>query len=72
MTTPCASCRAPAALPPMNRWHPFCSERCRMIDLSNWLDGRYAVASSPADSPQTEPSPSRTLSSGLPKKDGPP
>jgi len=23
---------------------PFCSERCRMIDLGNWLDGKYVVS----------------------------
>jgi endogenous inhibitor of DNA gyrase (YacG/DUF329 family) len=20
---------------------PFCSERCRLVDLGNWLDGKY-------------------------------
>ena len=23
---------------------PFCSERCRLIDLGNWLDGKYRIA----------------------------
>ena len=23
--------------------HPFCSERCRMVDLGKWLRGDYAV-----------------------------
>ena len=22
---------------------PFCSERCRLLDLSNWIDGNYKV-----------------------------
>jgi len=22
---------------------PFCSERCKMVDLGRWLDGTYAV-----------------------------
>jgi len=22
---------------------PFCSERCKLIDLGRWLDGRYQV-----------------------------
>ncbi len=22
---------------------PFCSERCRMVDLGHWLEGSYAV-----------------------------
>ena len=27
---------------------PFCSQRCRMIDLGRWLDGDYRVAGRPA------------------------
>lgn len=23
---------------------PFCSARCRMVDLGRWLDGRYTVS----------------------------
>jgi len=23
---------------------PFCSERCRIIDLGNWASGRYVVS----------------------------
>jgi endogenous inhibitor of DNA gyrase (YacG/DUF329 family) len=30
---------------------PFCSERCRLIDLGNWSSEKYVI-SSPAD-PQT-------------------
>ncbi|MGH9358147.1 MAG: DNA gyrase inhibitor YacG [Candidatus Acidiferrales bacterium] len=35
-----------------NPFRPFCSERCKLIDLSNWLGGRYRIStpgSSPAD-----------------------
>jgi len=24
--------------------HPFCSERCKLVDLGNWLDDRYVIA----------------------------
>lgn len=27
------------------RWRPFCSERCRLFDLGNWIDERYRVPS---------------------------
>lgn len=27
---------------------PFCSERCRLIDLGRWLDGEYAIPGPPA------------------------
>lgn len=26
---------------------PFCSERCRWLDLKNWLDGQYRIAGKP-------------------------
>jgi len=31
-----------------NSLRPFCSERCKLIDLDNWLAGRYRI-STPAD-----------------------
>jgi len=26
-----------------NAFRPFCSERCKLIDLDNWLEGRYHI-----------------------------
>ncbi|MCD6526793.1 MAG: DNA gyrase inhibitor YacG [Desulfuromonas sp.] len=26
-----------------NRWRPFCSERCKMIDLGCWADEDYRI-----------------------------
>ena len=35
---------------PANRFRPFCSERCQMIDLGTWASGDYEVEDSkPAD-----------------------
>ncbi|MGH9327303.1 MAG: DNA gyrase inhibitor YacG [Terriglobia bacterium] len=28
-----------------NPHRPFCSERCRLIDLDSWLAGRYHISS---------------------------
>ena len=25
-------------------FRPFCSERCKLIDLDNWLTGRYRIS----------------------------
>ncbi len=34
---------------------PFCSDRCRQIDLSRWLDERYSLpVERPEDSDQDE------------------
>jgi endogenous inhibitor of DNA gyrase (YacG/DUF329 family) len=39
---PCPICGKPPLLPHM----PFCSARCRQVDLGRWLTGRYAVETS--------------------------
>jgi len=36
------------------RYMPFCSERCKMIDLGRWLDEAYGLPHDPTDEP-TEP-----------------
>jgi uncharacterized protein len=47
-TVPCPICKRP--IPAAQRDHrPFCSARCKTIDLGNWLGGTYAVPSTPAD-----------------------
>lgn len=33
------------------QWLPFCSERCKLIDLGKWLDSSYTI---PAAGDQTE------------------
>lgn len=36
---PCPICGKPSAY----ATRPFCSERCRLIDLGHWINGTYAV-----------------------------
>ncbi len=44
MSTACPICRAEVtARRPENPAFPFCSARCRGIDLSRWLGGDYAI-----------------------------
>ena len=31
--------------PPSNKWRPFCSERCRLLDLGKWASGDYRISS---------------------------
>ena len=42
-TVPCPRCGAQAPYSPDNRWRPFCSERCRVIDLGAWASEAYRV-----------------------------
>jgi endogenous inhibitor of DNA gyrase (YacG/DUF329 family) len=38
-TVPCPECKRPS-----HREHyPFCSDRCRNVDLNRWLKGSYAI-----------------------------
>jgi uncharacterized protein len=46
---PCPQCGQAALFAASNRWRPFCSERCRTIDLGAWASESYRV-SKPADS----------------------
>ncbi len=47
----CPRCAQPAIYSPENPFRPFCSERCQMIDLGQWAEGKYAI-------PVTEDKPS--------------
>jgi endogenous inhibitor of DNA gyrase (YacG/DUF329 family) len=29
------------------KWRPFCSERCRLIDLGAWIDEKHAIPGEP-------------------------
>jgi endogenous inhibitor of DNA gyrase (YacG/DUF329 family) len=42
-TSRCPICARPAAPRDENVAYPFCSGRCKLIDLGNWLDGRYRI-----------------------------
>jgi endogenous inhibitor of DNA gyrase (YacG/DUF329 family) len=37
-----------------NPFRPFCSERCRLIDLGKWISGNYRVTSTMRDEEEDE------------------
>jgi hypothetical protein len=39
----CPRCGALSPFIPENKWRPFCSERCKMIDLGAWAAESYRV-----------------------------
>ena len=45
--TQCPICKAPVALG--DRDFPFCSERCREVDLGNWAMEKYTIPGDPID-----------------------
>ncbi|HSV18676.1 MAG TPA: DNA gyrase inhibitor YacG [Casimicrobiaceae bacterium] len=42
-TVRCPQCNALVEWTPDSRWRPFCSERCKMIDLGAWASGAYRI-----------------------------
>ena len=46
---PCPSCRQPSLFGAKNPWRPFCSERCRSVDLGAWASESYRVAAEVPD-----------------------
>ena len=43
----CPRCGAQVAWAPENPFRPFCSERCRMVDLGAWATEQYRVPTDP-------------------------
>lgn len=65
---PCPTCGTPSPFTPSNRWRPFCSERCRSVDLGAWASERFRVpAEAPPDSPHDAASDSSEPPGHLPR-----
>jgi endogenous inhibitor of DNA gyrase (YacG/DUF329 family) len=45
----CPICKREADRSPQNRYRPFCSERCQMVDLGLWAGETYRVEGGNAD-----------------------
>jgi len=39
----CPTCEKPVAPRGANPAFPFCSHRCRLLDLGRWMDGAYRI-----------------------------
>lgn len=39
----CPQCSAPALLEAGNRFRPFCSERCKLLDFGAWINDQYTI-----------------------------
>ena len=41
----CPICRKPFEVASLDAapWFPFCSERCKLVDLGRWIDGEYSI-----------------------------
>lgn len=53
-TVACPTCHRAVTWNAESRWRPFCSERCRLIDLGEWLNEERRIA---GDEPHHPPEP---------------
>ncbi|MEY8878881.1 MAG: DNA gyrase inhibitor YacG [Leptothrix sp. (in: b-proteobacteria)] len=44
---PCPTCRKPTVYRRDNPFRPFCSERCKQIDIGAWANEDYRVEAPP-------------------------
>lgn len=40
---PCPQCGKTSKGGPDNPWRPFCSERCKLIDLGDWFSEKHVI-----------------------------
>lgn len=43
----CPTCGKKTEYTPENSYRPFCSERCKLIDLGEWASEGYPIAAEP-------------------------
>ena len=45
----CPTCGKESVWSPDNPWRPFCSERCKLIDLGAWASESYRIPAEESD-----------------------
>ena len=55
----CPICKRPVADdgPDRPAAYPFCTDRCKLIDLGRWLDGKYQIPVAEHDDDAADPPP---------------
>lgn len=55
----CPICGRVFETPNLDAWpsFPFCSERCRLVDLGRWIDGNYVIPGKDGTAPTTPTAP---------------
>ena len=54
-TVACPSCGVAVPWEPQQRFRPFCSERCKLIDLGAWANEQYRVNTQEQESGNQQP-----------------
>ena len=52
---PCPTCHKSVEFTAHNPWRPFCSERCKLIDLGEWANEEKAIPGQPIAEDEDKP-----------------
>ncbi|WP_219017952.1 DNA gyrase inhibitor YacG [Shewanella algae] len=47
ITVKCPTCQKEVEWAPESKFKPFCSERCKLIDLGDWASEKHAIPVKP-------------------------
>jgi endogenous inhibitor of DNA gyrase (YacG/DUF329 family) len=53
----CPTCQREVVWTEESPWRPFCSDRCRMVDLGAWFAGERTIPGESVSDPDALPSP---------------
>ena len=51
----CPRCKGDSVYAPSNQYRPFCSARCKGLDLGAWADEDFRLAADPMQGQEHEP-----------------
>jgi endogenous inhibitor of DNA gyrase (YacG/DUF329 family) len=52
---PCPTCEREITWSEQYPWRPFCSERCKLVDLGAWMSEAHAIPGDPIDEAAQDP-----------------
>lgn len=52
----CPTCGKKVAWNASNKFRPFCSEKCKLIDLGAWAEETYTIAATEPENPEDDAS----------------
>ncbi len=54
MQTSCPNCRKKCLFDQTNPWRPFCCERCKLIDMGDWISENHSIPGEPSTPPDED------------------
>jgi len=54
LSVPCPTCNRSVQWSDVSPWRPFCSERCKLVDLGAWASEQRKIAGDPLGKDDSE------------------